>query len=55
MLKKAKYFNFNKTQLDSETEKVKLTRKKILNDEELQDIIEEGGILGLQRKDSKFN
>jgi len=55
VLKKAKYFNFNKTQLDSDTEKVKLTRKKILNDEELKEIIEEGGILGFQREDNKFN
>jgi hypothetical protein len=54
LLNRAKYVKFNKTTLDSETEKVKLTRKKILNDDELRDIIEDGGMLGLQTEDNKL-
>lgn len=54
LLTRAKYVKFNKTTLESETEKVKLTRKKILNDDELQAMIEEGGILGLQTDDNKL-
>jgi molybdopterin biosynthesis enzyme MoaB len=54
LLNRAKYVKFNKTTLESETEKVKLTRKKILNDDELQAIIEDGGILGLQTEEQKF-
>lgn len=54
LLNRAKIVKFNKTTLDSETEKVKLTRKKILNDDELRDIIEDGGMLGLQTEDNKL-
>ncbi len=54
LLNRAKYVKFNKTTLDSETEKVKLTRKKILNDDELRDIIEDGVMLGLQTEDNKL-
>jgi hypothetical protein len=54
LLNRAKYVKFNKTTLDSETEKVKLTRKKILNDDLLRDIIEDGGMLGLQTEDNKL-
>lgn len=54
LLNRAKYVKFNKTTLDSETKKVKLTRKKILNDDELRDIIEDGVMLGLQTEDNKL-
>lgn len=45
-INKGKNKKFNQEQINQEVQKVKLTRKKILNDEELQTIIEEGGLGG---------
>jgi hypothetical protein len=45
LLNRAKIVKFNKQVINNETDKVKLTRKKILNDDELHDIIEEYGLV----------
>jgi hypothetical protein len=42
ILNRARNKKFNEERMNDEKEKVLLTRKKVLNDEELQTIIEEG-------------